>query len=284
MVGLYLLIEGYAGTLPIVAVLRPFSEEEAQELYRVSRASSEPRNRHQRAGALLAVAEGKSLSEAARLVGWKSHDPVTRLTRRFNLMGLSALDDLPRSGAPRTYGAAERARILQEARRKPDRKEDATATWSFTLLQRALREASDGLSAVSTFTILHTLHEAGYSWQKDRSWCHTGRTLKNQNPGVGSLLYEHIITALQPLDPLYIRKRIRADNSAGASLLRMQGFQEERRIQESCLDLAQHDFFSHSPKQDEKHVSQEHCPGTIPSGDLCEWRRVDAPDQQRASL
>lgn len=163
--------------------LRPLTEEESQELQRVSRASSEARNRHQRAVALLAVAEGKSLSEAARLVGWKSHDPVTRLTRRFNTMGLLSLDDLPRSGAPRTYGPAERARILQEARRPPDRKADATATWSLTLLQRALREASEGLPRVSTFTILHTLHEAGYTWQKDRSWCHTGRTLKKGKDG-----------------------------------------------------------------------------------------------------
>jgi transposase len=163
--------------------LRQLTEEETQELQRVSRASSEPRIRHQRAVALLAVAEGKSLSEAARLVGWKSHDPVTRLTRRFNMMGLLALDDLPRSGAPRIYGAAQRARILQEARRTPDRKEDATATWSLTLLQRALREANDGLPHVSTFTILHTLHEAGYTWQKDRSWCHTGRTLKKGKDG-----------------------------------------------------------------------------------------------------
>lgn len=163
--------------------LRQLTEEEAKELRRVSRASSEPRIRHQRAVALLAVAEGKSLSEAARLAGWKSHDPVTRVTRRFNAMGLLALDDFPRPGPPRMYGPAERARILQEARRTPDRKEDATATWSLTLLQRALRQAGDGLPKVSTFTILHTLHEAGYSWQKDRTWCHTGRTLKKGKDG-----------------------------------------------------------------------------------------------------
>src|SRR2546423_15160963 len=92
--------------------LRVLTEEERKELQRVSRASSKSRIRHQRAVALLAVSEGKSLSEAARLVGWKSHDPVTQLTRRFKTMGLLALDDLPRSGAPRTYGAAEQARIL----------------------------------------------------------------------------------------------------------------------------------------------------------------------------
>jgi hypothetical protein len=70
--------------------LRPLTEEEHKELHCVSRASSETRIRYQRAVALLAVDEGKSLSEAARIAGWKSHDPVTRLTRRFNTMGLGA--------------------------------------------------------------------------------------------------------------------------------------------------------------------------------------------------
>ena len=163
--------------------LRQLLEEERKELQRVSRASSEKRIRHQRAVALLAVAEGKSLSEAARLVGWKSHDPVTRVTRRFNSIGLAALDDQPRSGHPCSYGAAQKTRILQEARRAPDRNEDATGTWSLSLLRRALRSAPDGLPKVSTFTILHTLHEAGYSWQKNRTWCHTGRTLKKGKDG-----------------------------------------------------------------------------------------------------
>jgi transposase len=163
--------------------LRPFTEEERKEWQRVSRASSERRIHHQRAVALLAVSEGKSLSEAARLAGWKSHDPVTKVTRRFNSMGLCALDDLPRPGPPRRYGPAEQARILQEAHRTPDRKEDATGTWSLSLLQRALRQASDGLPRVSTFTILYTLHEAGYTWQKNRTWCHTGRTRKYGKDG-----------------------------------------------------------------------------------------------------
>ena len=78
---------------------------------------------------------------------------------------------------------AEQARILQEARRTPDRKQDATGTWSLTLLRRALREASNRLPKVSTFTILSTLHEAGYSWQQNRTWCHTGRTLKKGKDG-----------------------------------------------------------------------------------------------------
>jgi len=163
--------------------LRALTEEERKELQRVSRATSEPRIRHQRAVALLAVAEGKSLSEAARLVGWKSQNPVTKVTRHFNTMGLAALDDLPRSGHPQIYDASAKERLLQEVRRCPDRQEDATATWSLSLLQRALRKAPDGLAQVSTFPILHTLHESGYTWQKNRTWCKTGTILRKRSDG-----------------------------------------------------------------------------------------------------
>ena len=74
------------------------------------------------------------------------------MLRRFQERGLAALDDLPRSGHPRSYGSTERVRILQELRRQPVRKEDGTATWSLTTLRSALREAPDGLPPVSTFT------------------------------------------------------------------------------------------------------------------------------------
>lgn len=169
---------------PITQPLRSLTEPEQKELQRVSRAPSETVIRHQRAIALLAVADGRSLTEAAREAGWKVHDTVTRLIRRFNERGLAALDDFPRSGHPRNYGPTERARIEQELRRSPLLKEDGTATWSLTTLQRSLREAPDGLPEISTFTILHTIHEAGYTWQKNRTWCKTGFTLQKTKDGV----------------------------------------------------------------------------------------------------
>jgi len=169
---------------PIAQPLRPLTEPERQELQRVSRAPSETMNRHQRAVALLAVADGMSLIGAARAAGWKVHDTVTRLIRRFNERGLAALDDGARSGHPRSYGPAERGRIEQELRRSPLLKADGTATWSLSTLQRALRDAPDGLPQVSTFTILYTIHEAGYTWQKNRTWCKTGFTLHKTKDGV----------------------------------------------------------------------------------------------------
>jgi transposase len=169
---------------PTVESLRSLTPEEHKELQRVKRASSEPLRRHQRAVALLAVAEGQSRTQAGRQAGWQGYETVSKLVGRFNTLGLAALDDQPRSGRPARYGAGEKARILQEARRTPDRDQDATATWSLSLLQRALRQAPDGLPQVSSFTILHTLHEAGYTWQKSRTWCKTGITLRKNKDGV----------------------------------------------------------------------------------------------------
>jgi hypothetical protein len=64
-----------------------------------------------------------------------------------------------------------------------DRRLDGTATWSLVTVQRALRRAPDGLARVSTHTIGCVLHEAGYTWQRDRSWCDTGKAIRVRKSG-----------------------------------------------------------------------------------------------------
>src|SRR5687768_18422746 len=92
-------------------------------------------------------------------------------------------------GGPRIrYGADEQQRILAEWARTPQREPDGTATWSVSLLQKALRKAPDGLPQVSTFTIWRTLHEAGLSWQKSRTWCETGVVRRRRKQGTVTLV------------------------------------------------------------------------------------------------
>jgi hypothetical protein len=43
-----------------------------------------------------------------------------------------------------------------------------------------LRTAPDGLPTVSTFTIGQALHDAGYTYQDNRTWCHTGTVLRKR--------------------------------------------------------------------------------------------------------
>jgi hypothetical protein len=164
--------------------LRRLTAAERAALEEIARAGSERADRVARAKALLAVAAGKRFTAAAQAVGRRSGDAVAALVARFNKEGLAALDPRHGGGPAVVYDAVARARILREFRRIPDRARDGTATWSLTTLQRALRRAPDGLPAVSTATILQTLHDAGYTWQCSRTWCRTGVVLRKRKAGV----------------------------------------------------------------------------------------------------
>jgi len=163
--------------------LRELTLEECSELAKLSRASSAPAAWVVRAKLLLAVAEGANYTEAAQRVGRKSGDAVSQLVERFNREGLGAIEPRHGGGPAMRYGSNERERVLAEVRRAPDRARDGTATWSLSTLQRALRQAEDGLPQISTYTIYGILQEAGWSWQESRSWCETGQVIRKRKSG-----------------------------------------------------------------------------------------------------
>jgi hypothetical protein len=164
--------------------LRPLTDVERDALTRLSRASAAPAAQVTRARLLLAVADGANYQDAAHALGRKSGDPVAILVARFNDLGLEALPLRHGGGRQPLYQAAARARILREVQRQPTPACDGTATWSLNLLKKALRTASDGLPTVSTFTIGQTLHDAGYTYQDNRTWCHTGTVLRKRKAGL----------------------------------------------------------------------------------------------------
>ena len=164
--------------------LRSLTAAERSALDALTRAGSERADRVARAKALLAVADGASFTAAAQQAGRRSHVAVGRLVARFNGEGIPAVEPGHGGGPPRAYGPTEAERILREVRRAPDREQEGTATWSLSTLQRALRRAPDGLPRVSTWTIGQALHDAEYTWQKSRTWCHTGTVLRKRKAGV----------------------------------------------------------------------------------------------------
>jgi transposase len=163
--------------------LRPLTSEERVALEELSRARSEPASHVARAQLVLAVAAGQSYTAAAHSVGRRSGDAVAHLVARFNQEGLAAIAPRHGGGAALVYGEAERARILAEVRRAPDRAADGTATWSLSTLRRALRQAPDGLPGVSEYTLWCVLRGAGRQWQRSRSWCETGVVVRKRKAG-----------------------------------------------------------------------------------------------------
>ena len=163
--------------------LRPLTQVERTQLEQLSHCQAAPASQVARAKALLAVAEGKGYTDAAKTAGRRSGDAVAYLVARFNKEGLIAVIPGHGGGPPPQYTAKERECILAQARRTPDREQDGTRVpsgcWT---LQRALRKKD--LPTVSRHTLWCVLHEAGLSWQKDRTWCDTGTLQPRRKSGV----------------------------------------------------------------------------------------------------
>src|SRR5438067_2079880 len=160
--------------------LRLFTRPEEQELQRVVKATSERVDSVRRAKALLAVAAGKSRTKASQEVGL-SREGVSQVVKGFNQRGLDILSIAAGRGRKLTYTSQQQARILAALQREPDRKADQTATWSLMTLRAALRKTD--LPKIATETIRQVLHEAGYSYQRTRSWVRTGYALRKRKSG-----------------------------------------------------------------------------------------------------
>jgi transposase len=168
--------------------LRELTQQEEQALERLSKSTSERVDVVKRAKALLLVKAGKSYIEAAKEVGYKSNDSVSHLVSRFNKHGPQALCIAAGRGRKPTYTSVEQAGILREVQREPDRKADQTATWSLSTLQQALRKK--GLPRISKETIRQVLTESGYSYQRTRTWCHTGYAERKRKSGTVTIYDE----------------------------------------------------------------------------------------------
>ena len=163
--------------------LRTLTDHERKVLEQLSRSDREPAGQVAHAKGLLAVTAGKTYTEAAVVAGRKTGDTVAHWVSEFNRQGLAALERQHGGGPACKYGPAECERILTEVRRQPTPEQDGTATWSLQLLCRTLRRALDGLPIVSEDTIRTVLLEAGFSWQRSRSWCQTGQVVHKRKSG-----------------------------------------------------------------------------------------------------
>jgi transposase len=157
--------------------LRPLTEQEKELLEQLSRARNAPADQIARATGLLAVAEGKTYQQAAELCNRRQGTTVAAWVARFNREGVDAL--VPGHGGghrPRFTGEV-REKILAAFRRVPVPETDGTAIWSIATLHKAL--VREGI-VISGYSLWGLLREEGYTFQKDRSWCHTGEARRRR--------------------------------------------------------------------------------------------------------
>src|SRR3972149_9930397 len=157
--------------------LRELTKDERQKLQKMARRRTDTAEVVARAKIISVVAGGANCAAEARSWDRKSGYGVAKLVARFNREGLQALQTKPGAGHPSRYTLEQREQVLAEYRRVPDREGDATGTWSLTQLQRAVRKRTE-LGQISRI-----LHDAGHTWQRSRTWCGTGISIRKGKHG-----------------------------------------------------------------------------------------------------
>jgi transposase len=127
---------------------------------------------YRRVEALLLVAEGQTVAEAAR----RCHVDRSSVHRWLGQYGArrdaTVLADRPRSGRPRQSSRLTPRRLAAALARDPRRCGYQATSWTAPLLAHYLA-AQDGI-AISARTLRRRLHEAGYRWKRPR-YVYAGR-------------------------------------------------------------------------------------------------------------
>jgi transposase len=120
---------------------------------------------YRRLEALLLVAEGHSVAEAARRCRVNRSSVHRWLVQYRAEHEVTALRDRPRSGRPRLHRTLTPRRLAAALARDPHRCGYQATSWTVPLLAHDL--AAKGI-AVSPRTLRRRLHEAGYRWKRPR--------------------------------------------------------------------------------------------------------------------
>ena len=121
---------------------------------------------YQRAQALLLVAEGYTLAQAAHVAGLSRPTVYFWLKRYVQQRRIEALSDVPRGGRPPAAGRITSERILLELSSLPSDWGYSTHVWTVALLARHL-ERRYGCS-INPHTLRRRMRAMGLRWKRPR--------------------------------------------------------------------------------------------------------------------
>ena len=150
--------------------VRRLSDQEGQQLLRITRRGSGSAIRLRRAMVVLASAGGNSVPVIARLVS-ADEDSVRQVIHRFNEMGLGCLDPRWAGGRPRRISPDDEAFIVATANTRPEALGQPFTRWSVRKLadylahNRGLRRVMVGRERLRQF-----LHKHHLTFQRTKTW------------------------------------------------------------------------------------------------------------------
>lgn len=144
---------------------RGFDPHDGRRLRRVLVEVREVRT-YRRVQAVLLVAQGRTVPEAAAIVGVKPWAVYAWIRTYLQTHDSDSLQDAPRCGRPRAAPAITDRRIVQEFRRDPMHLGYNSTGWTVALLADHLRQKYG--SGLSVRTLRRRMHGLGLCWKRPR--------------------------------------------------------------------------------------------------------------------
>ena len=151
--------------LPIC--LRALSTEEHLAIETLARSRTAPARQVERARLIWRASRGETPPAIATVLGLAAETVRSRI-RRFNVEGLAALEDHPRSGRPATYSPDAVAMVIAAALTNPRRLGLPFASWTLDRLAAYLLEHK-GI-AMRRSRIDEILLKEGLRWRRHETW------------------------------------------------------------------------------------------------------------------
>lgn len=153
--------------MPKKLQLRGITDEEYQELQRISRCRTEAARRVERAKIVLALGSQERVATIAERYQ-RSLPMIYHVLHRFNELGLGALEDAPKSGRPQSYSEEQRGQLIAVARTHPQQLALNFGHWT---LDRLVRYAHEQLGiAISRSQLGLVLQQEGLRWYQEKTY------------------------------------------------------------------------------------------------------------------
>jgi transposase len=147
--------------------VRTLTDEERRTIENLAHSRTATVRQVERAKIIFLAAQGRRVAAIAHQVGM--HEQTVRdWIKRFNVQGLTGLQDRPRPGKPPTYTADERSEVIVTALTNPLELEQPFACWTLDRLQVYLNEHK-GIGIKRT-RIDELLIAEGLRWRQQETW------------------------------------------------------------------------------------------------------------------
>ena len=147
--------------------LRELTPEEQQMIERLAHSRTAEARVVERARMIWHASQGLSVPAIAGELGLHAQT-VRHWLKRFNLLGLEGLHDLPRGGRPATYTPDQVAEVIATALTDPQSLGQPFASWTLDRLETYLNEEK-GIP-IKRSRIDDLLIAEGLRWRQQESW------------------------------------------------------------------------------------------------------------------